>query len=398
MSSAFVSKNSDYNVISRMRLENANTYNSNLSVNVLVNFTEKRGEVLYIRGPDGRDTPLTLLESSFGMLGPNRASGGYLFDYSDRTGPVELHGGNFGDVLRSGSGADVLDGSDGNDVFEGRAGADQLIGGAGINTASYGHSGAGVTVDLTAHTAIGGDASGDILTNITQLIGSSFGDSLTGDRHANTLAGHGGADSLQGMAGNDRLVISGNADFTALDGGAALNGGTGIDTLLFVAGGSVKLEAGSITGIEKIYARGGGSLDMSELTKGQNVILQSTDTHSAHIIGSQEADRIHAGKGGDTIDGGTGGDKLFAGSGEDTFHFQPGFGRDNVYDFNTATDHIHVHIAGVDARDIKLVESHDGQDTIVTFTGVEGTNKIILHDVTLDQIKEGPSDLFMFGA
>ncbi|KQO49573.1 hypothetical protein ASF08_23200 [Methylobacterium sp. Leaf85] len=200
------------------------------------------------------------------------------------------------------------------------------------------------------------------------------------------------------MAGNDRLVITGNADFAALDDGAALNGGTGIDTLLFVSGGSVKLEAGSITGIERIYARGGGSLDMSELTKGQNVISQSTDTHSAHVIGSQEADRIHAGEGGDTIAGGKGGDKLFAGSGEDTFHFQDSFGRDNVYGFSTETDHINIHIAGVDAGDIKLAEFHDGQDTIVTFAGVDGTNKIILHDVTIADLHAGPSDLFIFGA
>ncbi|MCC0809350.1 hypothetical protein FPV16_24660 [Methylobacterium sp. W2] len=116
------------------------------------------------------------------------------------------------------------------------------------------------------------------------------------------------------------------------------------------------------------------------------------------IIGTHDADRILAGNGGDTLEGGEGGDKLFAGSGSDTFHFEASFGRDNVYGFDVNADHITVDIAGIDASDLKLTAFHGGQDTIVTFAGVEGANKIILHDVTVAEIQAGPSDLFTFGA
>ncbi|KQP11614.1 hypothetical protein ASF26_20620 [Methylobacterium sp. Leaf93] len=100
------------------------------------------------------------------------------------------------------------------------------------------------------------------------------------------------------------------------------------------------------------------------------------------------------------IDGGTGSDKLFLGAdaGADSFRFQTGLGRDNVYRFDVDTDRITVDIAGVDATDIELQSINGGRDIVVTFTGVEGNSKIILLDVTIVQIEEGPSELFVFGA
>ncbi|MGN6538204.1 MAG: calcium-binding protein, partial [Mesorhizobium sp.] len=132
---------------------------------------------------------------------------------------------NNNNVLYGLNGNDTLDGKGGNDTLVGGAGADTLDGGSGIDTASYESSLAGVTVDLnlvgTAQIS-GGDASGDKLTAIENLIGSQFADILTGDGDNNVLAGLGGDDKLIGGAGNDTLIGGPGQD--------TLTGGDGADT------------------------------------------------------------------------------------------------------------------------------------------------------------------------
>ncbi|MCJ2127528.1 calcium-binding protein [Methylobacterium sp. E-045] len=285
---------------------------------------------------------------------------------------------------------EILQGTIFNDLFKGGAGADTIDGSTGINTASYQQSFAGVNVNLTTNVNTGGDAAGDSLANIQKLIGSVHADSLTGDASANTLNGNGGNDALYGMAGNDRLIVT--------DTPATIDGGSGTDFLFVQGGGTILLAESAFQGIEAVYVRDNTKVDMSAVDVGERIVSTSTTGHVVEIIGTSGADRILAGKGNDTIDGGTGDDKLFAGSGADTFHFQVGFGRDNVYGLNAASDHIAIDIAGVDATDIQLTSFHGGQDTIVTFAGVEGTNKIILHDVTVVDVRAHINDLFTFGA
>ncbi|HEU0113572.1 MAG TPA: FG-GAP-like repeat-containing protein, partial [Thermomicrobiales bacterium] len=117
-----------------------------------------------------------------------------------------LAGGDFDDTLSGLGGDDVLHGNGGNDTLAGGAGGDTLIGGGGSDTASYAGSGAGVTVNLGAGTASGGDAAGDTLSEIENLIGSAQVDTLTGDGGDNVLEGGGGADTLDGGAGDDTLI------------------------------------------------------------------------------------------------------------------------------------------------------------------------------------------------
>ncbi|WP_026597019.1 calcium-binding protein [Methylobacterium sp. 77] len=297
-------------------------------------------------------------------------------DLSDNTGVVYLTGGTFGDVLRAGSNADTVNGGDGNDVLEGGAGADIINGGNGFNTASYDRSASGVTVDLTTGDTTGGDAAGDALTQIQKLVGSAHADSLTGDNLDNTLVGNGGGDALYGMDGHDRLVIT--------DAPAFIDGGTGKDLLFVTGGGTVSLAEAAFTGIETVYVRNDTTLDMSAVETGSKIVSQSTNGHHVEIIGTSGSDRIQAGKGGDTIEGGAGGDKLFAGAGADTFHFETGFGRDNIYNF----------VAGTDRFDVSaLVDSFDqiefttlASGTLITFAGAEAGTKIILHDVAASSL------------
>ncbi|KFC65736.1 putative Calcium binding hemolysin protein [Bosea sp. LC85] len=128
------------------------------------------------------------------------------------------------DLLVTGNAGETLNGAAGNDTLIGGLGADIIDGGANTtigDTVSYQNSLAGVTVDLgpvgIAQISTG-DASGDKLTGIENLIGSNFGDSLTGDGNANTLYGLDGNDTLNGAAGNDTLV--GGAGQDTLTGGA----------------------------------------------------------------------------------------------------------------------------------------------------------------------------------
>ncbi len=87
------------------------------------------------------------------------------------------------DTLDGAAGDDVLNGGDGNDLLFGRIGANTLNGGNGIDTASYLTSFA-MQVDLAAHTATGQNV-GDTLTDVENIIGSTFGDTIKGDAGAN---------------------------------------------------------------------------------------------------------------------------------------------------------------------------------------------------------------------
>ena len=168
-------------------------------------------------------------------LTTGRASGG---DGVDTLDSIEgVWGSAFNDSLTGDASANGLEGFDGSDRLNGRAGDDSLDGGLGADSALYVNASAAVVVDLAAGTATGGDGN-DTLSNIENLYGSSFGDTLSGDGGVNVLSGGDGNDLLVGAAGNDRL--KGEAGNDRLMGGAGedtLVGGDGFDTLFGGAGG-----------------------------------------------------------------------------------------------------------------------------------------------------------------
>jgi Ca2+-binding RTX toxin-like protein len=116
-------------------------------------------------------------------------------------------------------------GNAGNNLLAGLGGADLLDGGAGLDTASYLASAGGVAVSLASGTGTGGDAEGDTLHGIENLIGSALADTLEGDGHANRLEGRSGNDWLDGGAGADTLIGGAGAD--------TLDGGEGEDRFVF---------------------------------------------------------------------------------------------------------------------------------------------------------------------
>ncbi|MEZ5840904.1 MAG: hypothetical protein R3D02_10950 [Hyphomicrobiales bacterium] len=244
------------------------------------------------------------------LSGIERVIGSSLSDLltGDASGNV-LDGGNGNDTLRGGGGVDQLIGGEGDDVLTGGADADDLVGGNGNDTADYSTSAMAVTVDLSAGTASGGDAEGDTLSSIERVVGSSYGDNLTGDDQANTLTGGGGADRLVGGLGADKLYGgTGNDTLIGGEGGDELDGGSGIDTVDYagsVAGVTIDLSDGS--------ASGGDAA--GDILSGIEWVLGTDQSDS--LTGDAASNVLEGRAGNDTLSGGVGTDTLRGGDGDD---------------------------------------------------------------------------------
>jgi Ca2+-binding RTX toxin-like protein len=136
-----------------------------------------------------------------------------------------LIGGDGDELLDGRAGDDQLEGRDGNDTLKGAFGSDRLDGGDGLDRADYrGAEAAVVTLDGVANDGSPGAQvqvpGGERDNALTEgVIGTDFGDDITGDGGRNFLDGNGGDDTLRGGGGGDDL-----------------DGGPGVDTLLGEAG------------------------------------------------------------------------------------------------------------------------------------------------------------------
>jgi Ca2+-binding RTX toxin-like protein len=157
----------------------------------------------------------------------------------DRYYGIEGIVGGVGNDLITGSPTqNALWGAGGNDTVEGGAGNDYMNGGDGSDTLSYRNSNASVNVNLNSGAASGGHAEGDTIRKFESLLGSGFGDTLSGNTGNNVISGGGGGDTINawhgndyifGGAGNDTLKGSLGADRFYFD--TALNAATNVDTI-----------------------------------------------------------------------------------------------------------------------------------------------------------------------
>ena len=90
----------------------------------------------------------------------------------------------------------VLIGNSGANVLIGGAGADTVDGGGGVDTASYAASAAGVAVSLVTGIGSRRRCGRRSLTNIENLTGSNFNDTLEGNAGNNMLVGGLGIDTV----------------------------------------------------------------------------------------------------------------------------------------------------------------------------------------------------------
>ena len=278
-----------------------------------------------------------------------RTNGGNDVVYSG-AGRDHIEGGGGGDKLYAGSGGDYANGGAGNDFVNGGSNevqlifnsafggivgsigvADQLHGGPGNDTVSFDQLvqtvtyigigndngkqyGLGVTIDLSTNTT-GGAATGIVLDGFENIVGTNYGDDLTGDDGPNIFyplrggglfsEATGGPDRIDGRGGEDMLVI----DFSAAD--------------LADAGGVYT----------NAYTISRNNLDNSASVNSYNY----SNMERLHITGASKADLLYPsvavpgddyfnGLGGnDTIGGLGGADTLLGGAGNDILSAQGAF-------------------------------------------------------------------------
>ncbi|MHA3738381.1 calcium-binding protein, partial [Pseudomonas sp. Eth.TT006] len=205
---------------------------------------------------------------------------------------------------------DTLLGSRLGDVFIGGAGADVIDGREGQDSALYITSTTGVTINLQSGVNQGGDAEGDVLSNIERVVGSHLNDSLTGDAGVNYLEGGLGNDVIYGGDGNDYLyggLVSSIGPYS-LDG---LTNGPQADTLYGGNGNDTIVTAANDQG-SRAYGEAGG--DVITVAQGMadggegNDLLTGTGTGFL-LFGGTGDDRLVL----------QGGGSAFGGEGNDTY-------------------------------------------------------------------------------
>jgi Ca2+-binding RTX toxin-like protein len=316
------------------------------------------------------------------------------------SGADTLTGTSSADTINGLAGDDTLLGGGGSDTLTGGAGADILDGGDGTDFASYSTATSAVTVNLKTgvHT---GDAAGDTLISIEQLVGSAYADTFVSGAEVVRISGGAGIDTVD-YSGSDAGV-----HFTLTNGGAATGGdadgdqlsgiervigsayddtlasSTNGDTLIGGAGNDVYLVADqgvTVTeslgeGVDEIQTKLtsytlGSNLDNLTYTGASN--FTGNGNNLANVITSQGgADTLYGYAGNDTFIGGNGGDSIFGGDGSDTSSY---------YNSNAAVfvDLLAATTAGGYAQGdvLNSIENLVGSSFNDTLTGNAGANRL----------------------
>ncbi len=209
------------------------------------------------------------------------------------------------DILRGSIIKQSISGGAGDDLIIGLGDGDDLDGGDGIDTVSYQNSSAAVTVNLTTGTGLGGDAAGDTLINIENIIGSANNDILTGDLNDNEFEGLGGADSMDGGAGGSDTVSYKNSALAVtidLSLGTAVGGDASGDTFANIDNVTGSANDDSLTGdafnnilrglggIDTLFGLGGDDILGIDAFDLANVIDGGAGTDTIQLDRNQDLD------------------------------------------------------------------------------------------------------------
>ena len=261
-------------------------------------------------------------------------------------------------------------------------------------------SSVGVTVFTSGRSGRNGEAQGDQLTDIENIIGSSMQDQIVLNADSavdNTVFAGDGDDRIRERDGGTNELNGGNGDDNIF-------GGTGNDTLngnnnednLFGGAGNDNLDGGSDLERDVLF---GGSDDDLLVGRGGNDALRGNTgedrlfggTGNDNLQGGNQNDELDGGNGVDVLDGGSGNDILNGGSGNDRltgggsndlFIFENGSGIDRITDFNFGSgDQIDLTSFGLaDFAAVMDLATQVGDDVRIQ---LNMDDRLILQDTTL---------------
>ncbi len=195
-------------------------------------------------------------------------------------------------------------------------------------------------MNLQSGIGTGGEAQGDVISGVENVVGSAFNDTLAGNASANLLTGGDGNDLFVMSAGNDTF-----------------DGGNGTDTVDFSAStNTTALTVNMVTGINDGDALGQTFLSIEGIIGTSLNDSLTGGVENNYFSGGAGDDTLLGGAGDDTIVGGAGNDSLDGGTGIDTIDYSASASAVNI-NLNSAI------VSGGDA---------DG-DIISNFENVVGT-------------------------
>jgi Ca2+-binding RTX toxin-like protein len=307
-------------------------------------------------------------------------------------------GGDGNDNLNGGAGDDDLFGGDGNDTLIGGSGFNRLFAATGVDTIIGGDDGdqvlledlngdtgdggadfdvlifnfaSGVNIDLATGAAslVGGGGSGTF-TNFEAVVSQGGGATGSGTNVRNSLTFNGGNNNIFALGGDDEIRVNGAGD--------AIDGGTGIDNLVFQTSDDVEVNLGA--GTTSILGSAGTVTGVEMVTTGTGNDTIDGSAGNEVLSGGDGNDTINGAAGNDTLYGGDGNDRLFGGFGVETLYGDDGndllFINDLNGDFADGGDGIDFiqfnFAAGVNIDLVTGVASLVGGGGVGTFNNFEG--------------------------
>ena len=206
-----------------------------------------------------------------------------------------IYAGASSDILNGGSGDDILNGEDGNDTILGGLGSDTLNGGSGDDILDGGTDSdyvdysslsnatgdtEGIKVNLSLATQQDTKKAGlDTLSNIENVIGSTYDDTIIGNSDNNTIIAGSGNDTITTGAGANDITL-----------------GAGKDTVIIASTKDGAIIADAVIGEDKIILTGtannGAALNVAALgtiTAGAYTTVFGTN-HKFTLTGSTASD------------------------------------------------------------------------------------------------------------
>ena len=340
---------------------------------------EDRGATEYDHDSDDETDPIDIstFENITGSMHNDRLTGDHRVN--------ELKGGAGDDTLRGGAQVDTLIGGPGADSLDG--GSSLSAGGdtpnnpdddvQHIDIASYAGAMAGVTVNLATGRGTAGDAMGDTLSNIEQVVGSDHDDTFIAGGEADnidggenpamdaegdtvsyelsdeavqvTLADDGAAQTQAAQADSDSYATGDIlANIENITGSGLDDDLTGNNLANKLMGGGGDDDLDGAAGDDKLY--GGDGNDEMESASGTNTFMGGAGRDT--MTGGTGNDMFYGGTGDDEMTGG--GTDTSAGTGADIFVFSPedGDGDDIINGFTVADDKIDLRAFDLDAEDL----------------------------------------------